>query len=189
MQKIKEELKEGMTELDVEAEIYYLIRKYGGRKEAFSPIVASGKHSSYPHHKNQNRAIKMSEPIVIDMGVDFSGYKSDLTGTFFHGKIPKNFKKIHNAVRNVQKKCEEFAKEGVAASEVHKLAVSIFEKDGLSKYFVHSLGHGVGIEVHEKPVLNFKSKEILKNNMVFTIEPGIYISGEGGVRLEKMIFL
>jgi len=189
MQKIKEEFKKGMTELDVEAEIHYLIRKYGGRKESFPPIVASGVHSSHPHHKNQNRTIKMDEPIVIDMGVDFSGYKSDLTSTFFPGKIPENFKRIYNTVKNVQKKCEEFAKAGIAASEVHKLAVSIFEEAKLSKYFIHGLGHGVGIEVHENPVLSPKSKEILKNNMIFTIEPGIYIPKSGGIRFEKMIFL
>jgi len=189
MDKIKFQIKEGVSELDIVGEIQWLIRKFGGRKESFPVIVSSGINSSYPHHKPENKKIKKGEVVLVDLGVDFSGYKSDITKTFFIGKIPENFKFIYKKIKETIKICEENIKEGINASILYKMAVTNFKKENLDKYFIHGLGHGIGIEVHEKPVLNLKSKDILSKSNIFTLEPGIYIPNVGGIRLEKMFFL
>lgn len=189
--KVKENLKEGMTEIDIVSEIHYYLRKLGARRESFSPIVASGMNTSYPHHKSKNKAIKMGEVMIIDLGADFCGYKSDLTETFFLGKVSKAMEKIYNIVMDVQKYCIDYIEENrnrkITGKYIHRKAIEIFKKYNLEKYFIHGLGHGVGIDVHEKPVLNSKSKDILKERVVFTIEPGLYIPGLGGVRIEDTI--
>jgi Xaa-Pro aminopeptidase len=186
---IQQTINTEMSELDIAAEIHYRIRKAGGRKEAFEPIVASGEHSSYPHHKNSNTVIQKGCPLVIDMGVDYQGYKSDLTRTFSPGGINKKYKEVYNAVADVKETCTGMAKAGAQGKKMHKEAVKIFKNYKLERYFIHGLGHGVGIDVHEKPVLSPRSSDILKKGSIFTIEPGIYIPGWGGVRIEDMVFL
>lgn len=188
MRKTGSILKEGITEYEVSMEIKYMMGKKKVN-EAFPTIVASGINSSYPHHIPQNKKIKKGEPVIIDMGVDFSGYKSDITETFFIGEIPDEWLKIIKKVKEVQEICCGEAKEGVEAEKIYKKAVEIFKKDKIEKYFIHGIGHGIGIEVHELPFLGKKSRDILKKGMVFTIEPGIYIPGEGGVRFEKMVYI
>ena len=189
MRHVRSQIKEGITELDIAAEIAYRTRLFGGKSEAFPTIVASGMHSAYPHHLPGKRAIKKDEPVVVDLGVDFEGYKSDITETFFIGRLPDELNFVYKTVSNVQKQCVCFAKEGKSASDVYRFAVEMLEREKLAKYFIHGLGHGVGIEVHEEPVLSRKSTSVLKKNMVFSIEPGVYIPGTGGVRLERMLFL
>jgi len=185
--------RENFTELDVVSEIKYKLIKNGARKESFEPIVASGVHSSYPHHKSKNKVIKKGEVIVIDMGADFRGYKSDLTATFFSGKVSDEIKKIYNIVKDVQKYCIEFIEENkskkIKGSYVHKKAIEIFKKYKLEKYFIHGLGHGVGIDIHEKPQLSPRSKDILEKRNVITVEPGLYFHNKFGIRLEKMLIL
>jgi Xaa-Pro aminopeptidase len=190
LKEIEKKLAPRRTETGIAGEIHYLIRKYGGRREAFEPIVASGVHSSYPHHKNSNTAIKAGEPLVIDAGVDFGGYKSDLTRTFFPGgKHNKKFKEIYRILKEVQTETKNFAKPGLTGKEVHNYALDIMKKYKVEKYFIHGLGHGVGIDIHEKPVLNPASKDIIQKGCVFTIEPGIYIPHLGGIRIEDMVIL
>jgi len=185
--------RKSLTEIDVVSEIKYKLIKNGARKEAFEPIVASGVHSSYPHHKSKNKAIKKGEVIVIDMGADFCGYKSDLTATFFPGEVSDEIKKIYNIVKDVQKYCIEFIKENksekIKGSYVHRKAVEIFRKYKLEKYFIHGLGHGVGIDVHEKPQLLPKSKDVLGKGNVVTIEPGLYFHNKFGIRIENILIL
>ena len=188
MRKVKEILKEGMEEYEVVVEIKYLMGK-NKVDEAFPTIVASGINSAYPHHKPANKKIKKGEPVIVDLGVNFSGYKSDITETFFIGRIPCRWRKIMDKVKEVQRICIELVKEGVKAEEIYKKSIEIFKKDKLEKYFIHGLGHGVGIEVHELPVIGGNSRDILRKGMVFTIEPGIYLPGEGGVRMERMVYL
>jgi len=190
IEKIKEKIREGVNELDIVAEIKYQIIKNGARKEAFEPIVASGIHSSYPHHKSKNKKIKNGEIVVIDLGADYNGYKSDLTYSFFIGKIDEEVKKIYKIVDETQKICINYAKNGkLKGKDLYKKAVENFKKYKLEKFFIHGLGHGIGIDVHEKPILNNKSEdEIIKKN-VFTIEPGIYIPEKFGIRLEKMVYM
>ncbi|MCS7181122.1 MAG: Xaa-Pro peptidase family protein, partial [bacterium] len=143
LEKIKVEIKEGITELDLVAEIKYQLIKNGARKEAFEPIVASGVHSSYPHHKSQNKIIKNGEVIVIDLGSDFCGYKSDLTRTFFCGDIDDEVKKIYKVIEETQRICIEYLEnENLKGCDVYKKAVENFKKYNLDKFFLHGLGHG-----------------------------------------------
>jgi len=187
------EERENITELDIVSEIKYKLIKNGARKEAFEPIVASGVHSSYPHHKSKNKAIKRGDVIVIDMGADFCGYKSDLTAAFFSGEVSDEVKKIYNIVKDAQKYCIKFIKENknkeIKGSSVHQKAIEIFKKYKLEKYFIHGLGHGIGIDVHEKPQLSPKSKDILGRGNVITVEPGLYFHNKFGIRIENMLIL
>ncbi len=189
MKKITEMIKEGVNELDIVAEIKYQLIKNGARKESFEPIVASGINSSYPHHKSKNKKIKSGEVIIIDMGADFCGYKSDLTESFFCGKVNDEIKKIYKIVEETKKICFEYCKnENLTGKDIYKKAIENFKKYNLEKFFVHGLGHGIGIDVHEKPYLNKKGNDKIEKKFVFTIEPGIYLPGKFGVRLESMFF-
>jgi len=189
MEKIKEEIKEGVNELDIVAEIKYLLIKNGARKESFEPIVASGINSSYPHHKSKNKKIKNGEVIVIDIGADFFGYKSDLTETFFCGKVDDEIKKIYKIVEETRRICIEYCEnENLRGKDIYKKAVENLKKYNLEKFFIHGVGHGIGIDVHEKPYLNKKGNEKIEKGFVFTIEPGIYLPGKFGIRLESMFF-
>lgn len=186
---IEERIKEGVKEIDIVSEIKYLLIKNGARKESFDPIVASGVNSSYPHHKPKNKEIKNGEVVVIDFGADYNGYKSDLTKTFFCGKVDDEIKRIYGVVDETRKICIEYLnEENLKCKELYKRAVLNFKKYNISKFFVHGLGHGVGIDVHEKPYLNNLSRDKIKKGYVFTIEPGIYIPGKFGIRLESMVY-
>jgi len=188
--KIVKEIEPGIEETVIAGRIHYLIRKYGGRREAFEPIVASGVHSSYPHHKNRRKGIEKGKPLIMDAGVDFNGYKSDLTVTLFPGGKPgKKFMEYFKILKDVQDSVMDFVKTGMTGGEVHSYAVRLLKKKGLDRYFIHGLGHGVGIDVHELPVIADGSKDEIKKGCVFTIEPGIYIPGEGGIRLEEMVII
>lgn len=181
----------GRTETEIAGEIHYLIRKYGGRRQAFEPIVASGINSSYPHHKSVCTKIRAGQPLVIDAGVDFCGYKSDITRTFFPSGRPvkKIFGEAYKILEEVLEKTKDFVKPGLTGKEIHSYACGILKKHGMEKHFIHGLGHGVGIDVHEKPVLNSASRDVIRKGCVFTIEPGIYIPHLGGIRLEEMVFI
>ncbi|MCM8776745.1 MAG: Xaa-Pro peptidase family protein [Candidatus Omnitrophica bacterium] len=186
---IEKEINIEVEETVLAGMIHYLIRRYGGRREAFEPIVASGIYSAYPHHKNRNKKIEMGKPLIIDAGVDYNGYKSDLTRTFFPGWPDRKFKDIYKFLKDVQQEVMEFIKPGRTGGEVHSYAVGLLKKKGIERYFIHGLGHGVGIDVHELPVIAHKSKDEIKKGCVFTVEPGIYIPGEGGIRLEEMVII
>ncbi|HPP30621.1 MAG TPA: Xaa-Pro peptidase family protein [bacterium] len=187
---IEKEIKIGMEETVIAGRVHYLIRKYGGRREAFEPIIASGVHSSYPHHKNRKKGVEKGKPLIIDAGVDLNGYKSDLTVTLFPGDSPdKKFMEYFKILKDVQNSLMDFVKIGMTGRALHNYAVKFLKKKCLERYFIHGLGHGVGIDVHELPMIAPGSKDKLKEGCVFTIEPGIYIPGEGGIRLEEMVFL
>ncbi|MCM8818681.1 MAG: Xaa-Pro peptidase family protein [Candidatus Omnitrophica bacterium] len=188
IEKIKNNIKDGITELDLAGEIKYEIIKNGGRRESFEPIVASGIHSSYPHHKSKNRKIKKGDVVIIDLGADYNGYKSDITYTFFIGNVDDEIKKIYRIVEETQKICIDFSNiEKIKGKELYTKAIENFKKYKFEKFFIHGLGHGIGIDVHEKPYLNKNGEELKKGN-IFTIEPGIYIHKKFGIRLETMIF-
>ncbi|MCK9266204.1 Xaa-Pro peptidase family protein [bacterium] len=188
-QQIEKQIETGMRETEVAGEIHYLIRHLGGRKEAFEPIVASGLNSVYPHHRNSDRKIRKNQPLVIDAGTDYRGYKSDLTRTLFLGTPPKKLVEPFKVLQEVLLKTIEFVKPGMVGKEIHSFAVEVLKKNKLDKYFIHGLGHGVGIDVHEKPFLNSQSTDIIQKGCVLTIEPGIYIPQVGGMRLEEMLII
>ncbi|MCX8083171.1 MAG: Xaa-Pro peptidase family protein [bacterium] len=187
---IKNCVEEGLTETMLSGHIHYLIRRYGGRREAFEPIVASGTHSAYPHHKNRNKKIEKGKPLIVDAGVDYNGYKSDLTRTFFPGGTQYNkFMDYFKILKDILECVKEFINTGKTGEEIYNYALALLKKRNIDRYFVHGLGHGVGIDVHELPVLAPGSKDVIKDGCVFTVEPGIYIPGEGGIRLEEMVIL
>lgn len=188
MEDLRKIIKPGISEIDISAEIIYKIRKSADR-EAFAPIVASGVNSSYPHHFPGKRKLKENDVVVVDMGVCIEGYNSDITETFFIGKIHKDVSGVLNSINRVHSDVEAMIKAGEnSCKKIHQSAVCIFRKSGLEKFFVHSLGHGIGIDVHELPSFSESSKDKIEKAMVFTIEPGIYLPGKFGIRIEKMYF-
>jgi Xaa-Pro aminopeptidase len=185
---IKPLLKPGMTELQVAAEIERFIRQQGARCASFDIIVASGPHTSYPHHITSERELRPIEPVIIDMGVDYRGYKSDLTRVFFLGKINLLCKRIYAIACQAQQRAFEALHAGVSLKSVDRVSRQYISKHGFGRNFGHSLGHGVGLEIHEAPMLSVKSSDILQEGMVFTVEPGIYVDGVCGVRIEDMVY-
>ncbi len=188
--KIYPDLKPGITEKELADELSCQLRKHGANREAFETIVASGANASYPHHVPTDKKIEKGEFVIIDFGANIDGYNSDVTYTFLMGEKTDEKKELFNAVFYAQLySTEMIAPKRTKASEVHERAKKELAKFGLDKYFIHGLGHGVGLEVHEFPYLNERSNIILEPNMVFTIEPGIYIPGKLGIRLEHMVLV
>jgi len=188
MKKAIESLDKGITESEVAAEIDKVLR-HNFSDRSFDPIVAFGANAAYPHAKPGHRELKNGDFVIIDLGARLAGYCSDITRTFIYGKPSEKQKKIFNIVLEAQAEAIEYVKAGIEAKEVDKKAREILKNAGLSQYFNHGLGHGVGLEVHEIPYLNPTSKDILLEGMIVTIEPGVYIDGFGGVRIEDMILV
>ncbi|ABP67815.1 peptidase M24 [Caldicellulosiruptor saccharolyticus DSM 8903] len=180
-------IKPGVTENEVVAELNHFILKNGAKGFSFEPIVASGKRSSLPHGTATNKKIEYGDVVTIDFGCNFDGYMSDMTRTIFVGKPDDSMIRIYNIVKEAQQKAEEFIKEGIKCLEVDKIARDYIGSFGYMDKFGHSLGHGVGLEIHELPRLSPKSEAILKENMVVTVEPGIYLKEVGGVRIEDLV--
>jgi len=153
---------------------------------SFPPIVASGPNSALPHAVPSDRKIKEGEPVIVDMGARLGGYCSDMTRTVFCGSPSEKFRKIYSVVREAQNAAQEAVRPGMTGREADSLARKVIEGAGLGRYFVHALGHGVGIAIHEAPAVSSGCRKKLREGMVFTVEPGIYVQGEGGVRLENM---
>lgn len=186
---IEKKLKSGVTELQIGAEIEHFIRLKGATRSSFDIIVASGPNSSFPHAPISDRIIKNGEPVVIDIGVEYNGYKSDLTRTFFLGKISPIALEVKRIVCEAQKRAIKKIKPGAIIKDIDRAARYYIEGKGFGKNFGHALGHGVGLEVHESPSINKKNNHRVKKGMIFTVEPGIYLSEEFGVRQEEMVLV
>ncbi len=184
-----ESISEGMTELELKAIIEKKVIEFGGEGVSFDTIVAFGKNSAIPHHKSNDTKLKLDMPILIDMGAKYQGYSSDITRTVFFGKPSKEFVDKYNAVLKANLTAEKSIKVGDMTDVADGYARGELEQKGLAKYFTHSLGHGIGLEVHEYPTLSPKRKDELKENMIFTIEPGVYFDGEYGIRIEDTVLL
>jgi Xaa-Pro aminopeptidase len=189
MQTAKEIIGVGIKEKDAAAEIEYAMRKAGSDGTGFETIVASGATSAYPHGSNLERKICDGDFVIVDLGATYKFYRSDMTRTFIASKATYHQAIIYDAVKLAHQKALEAIKPQVASSEVDKAARSVIEKAGFGEYFVHNLGHGIGLEVHESPILSPDSKDILKAGNVVTDEPGIYVPGLGGVRIEDTILI
>ncbi|MEO0254897.1 MAG: aminopeptidase P family protein [candidate division WOR-3 bacterium] len=173
-------------EIELALEIEYEMKR-NGFQVAFPTIVASGKHSALPHAKPRNVTIKNNSILLIDMGSVYKGYHSDMTRTFWVGNNPPDwFKEIYEITLNALSMVEEKIKIGMHVRDVDNIARSYITERGYGEKFGHGLGHGVGIEIHEKPSLSPRGKEIIDKGMVFTIEPGIYLENKGGVRIEDL---
>ncbi|MGA2774794.1 MAG: Xaa-Pro peptidase family protein [Candidatus Omnitrophota bacterium] len=186
---IKKFIKPGTTELEVVAELERFIRYFGATNSAFDIIVASGPNSSLPHHIPGYRKIRNNELVLIDLGIDYHGYKSDLTRVFFLGKIKVLLRQIHSIVAEAQRRAIAAVKPGVKAAKVDAAGRQYIGKKGFAHFFGHSLGHGIGLEVHEQPGISAKENCILRPGMIFTVEPGIYLPGKFGVRIEDMVLV
>ncbi len=180
------QISEGMTELELAMLIENTMRKLGASKPSFDTIVASGTNSALPHAVPTTKKIKMGDMLTIDMGLVLNGYCSDMTRSFCYGDNSKKYKKIHRIVREAQLAAMKAVKAGVRGCEVDKAARKVIKKAGYGDYFGHALGHGVGLAVHEGPGVSPRATRKLKEGMIITIEPGIYIPGWGGIRLENM---
>ncbi len=187
--RIIEELRPGLLEKDVAWRIETLIREMDTDGVAFPPIVASGPNSALPHAALTNRTVKEDEPIILDVGSKVDGYCSDMTRTIFLGSPPSYFREIYHIVREAQVSAIESIRPGMKTTEADSIARDIIKRAGFSDFFSHSLGHGIGLATHETPSVGPLKPVVLKEGMVFTIEPGIYIPRKGGVRLEEMVML
>lgn len=182
-------MKPGVKELEIAAHLERFIRLHGATSSAFDIIVASGPNSSYPHAGISSRVMQEGDAVVIDMGVAYNGYKCDLTRTYFLGKINPIAQKAYRIVQEAQQRAIKAIRPGVTAKSIDLAARNYIASKGFGKFFGHSLGHGVGLEVHESPSINKKNHRIINANMVFTVEPGIYLPGKFGIRIEDMVLV
>ncbi|MBS4539999.1 aminopeptidase P family protein [Clostridium sp. D2Q-11] len=181
----------GVKEIEISNELEAYMKKQGATGASFSFIVASGLRSSMPHGVASEKVIEQGDFVTIDMGCIYKGYCSDMTRTIVVGKATEEQKKIYNIVLKAQEEVLKAIKPGITGYELDSIARDIITKEGYGDNFGHGLGHGVGLEVHELPRLanNDKSKTPMESGMVITDEPGIYISGFGGVRIEDLILV
>lgn len=179
-------LKVGMSEAEFAAEIEYQMRKLGAEKPSFDTIVASGANSALPHARPSRTAIGRGV-LLVDMGAFQNAYASDMTRTFFIGGATREVQRIYRAVLEAQLAAIAAVRPGVAASKIDRAAREVLQRHGLEKAFMHSTGHGLGLEIHEPPRLGRKEKTKLEAGMAITIEPGAYVEGVGGVRIEDVV--
>jgi len=182
-------VKPGISEQELAAEIDYRIRKSGGERAAFDTIVASGERSSIPHATPTGRRIQSGELLLMDFGAVFDGYASDFTRTVVVGEATREQKQRYALVHQAQREAIKRAKAGMDSCELDKTARQIIENAGYGPNFRHSLGHGIGLQIHEAPRISWKDGVVLKPGMVITVEPGIYIPGWGGIRIENVILI
>jgi Xaa-Pro aminopeptidase len=176
----------GWTEKQVAWEIEKYARENGAEGLSFPTIVAAGPWGAMPHAQPRDHVIQDGDGIVIDMGVNLEGYMSDLTRTIVVGKPDEKFKEIYDIVLAAQLTAEEMARAGMTGGQVHMIAHKVIEEAGYGDKFGHGLGHGVGLQVHESPRVSRTSDDVLQEGMIFTVEPGIYLQGWGGIRIEDM---
>jgi Xaa-Pro aminopeptidase len=174
------------TEIEIALGIENAMRRLGAERPSFDTIVASGPNSALPHAVPSHRAVRLGEPIIIDMGLILDGYCSDMTRTIVLGTPDQKIISLFRLVRQAQLAGLSALRPGVSGREVDHAARSIIKEAGYGPNFGHSLGHGVGLAVHEAPSLNSRNRKLLRPGMVVTVEPGIYLSGWGGIRLENM---
>jgi Xaa-Pro aminopeptidase len=179
----------GASERSVHRELNYIMESHGADSLAFETIVASGPHSAYPHHDLSDRKLKRGDAVTCDFGAVYKGYCADLTRTYFVGKPTTELAKVYNAVFESYKAGVKASRAGNLLGNVDKACRDVLVEQGYGKYYVHSTGHGVGLDVHEEPRVIPGLKEKILKGMVFTVEPGVYIPGLGGVRIENDVYI
>jgi Xaa-Pro aminopeptidase len=182
-----EVIRPGVRESEVAAEMEYAARWIGAEEMSFPTIVAAGKRSALPHGRASKAAIPSRGFVVLDFGVILTGYCSDRTRTVHVGNPTGKARRTYEAVQEAQESAIQSVRAGVSVVEVDEAARNILKKKNLATHFTHSTGHGVGLEIHEAPRIAAGQSEILRAGMVITIEPGVYIAGSGGVRIEDMV--
>jgi Xaa-Pro aminopeptidase len=182
-------LRPGVEEREVALEIEFFLRKEGAEGVAFPPIVASGARGALPHAGASEKRLEPGELITLDLGARVAGYHSDMTRTVALGKPSPEMRRVYEAVQEALEVALQGLKPGRTGKEVDALAREALGRHGLDRYFVHSLGHGVGLAVHEGPGLSPYTEEVLEPGMVVTVEPGVYLPGVGGVRIEELVLI
>lgn len=177
----------GVRELDLAAEIEYRMKQQGARGPAFETIVASGPRAALPHGRASQKRLAKNELVVFDLGAILCGYHSDMTRTVYLGRPSARVKKTYRAVRDALERARETVAAGVPASKVDKAARSVLTRRGLGRYFVHGTGHGLGLEIHEEPRVGRATHLPLAAGNVITLEPGAYVPGWGGIRIEDIV--
>ncbi len=183
-------VKEGMTESEAAGLLEYYMRRHGAEDRSFETIAAFGKNTSVPHHAPGDTKLQKGMPVLLDFGCKYGGYCSDITRTFLFGNSGDGeFKTVYEHVLEAHRIAAENIRAGITGQEADAFARDHLKKYGLDKFFTHSLGHGIGINIHEAPKLSARSLEILRNGMVFSIEPGVYFEGKFGIRIEDSVML
>jgi Xaa-Pro aminopeptidase len=180
-------LKPGMMELDVVDVLQAEYKRHGARGEF--TIVGFGENGAFPHHHSSERLLKAGEAVLIDIGGRAQGYPSDMTRVGFCGEPPEEFRRLHTILERAVQAAIAAAKPGVKAKEVDKAARDVISEAGYGEFFLHRTGHGLGIDIHEAPYITATSEHVLEDGNVFSIEPGIYLAGKFGLRLEEVVIL
>jgi Xaa-Pro aminopeptidase len=180
-------IKSGVQECDIAAEIVYRMRLQGAESESFEPVVASGVRSAMPHARASAKKIRNGEFVLIDFGSTYRGYHSDMTRTIHLGKPSVRERRLYRAVSDAREHAIEKITAGIPANEIDRIARKSLGNDRLAKYFIHPVGHGIGLQVHEAPILSSANPYALAAGNVITIEPGVYIPGECGIRIEDVV--
>ena len=188
-EEVSDEISQGMTEIEVAERIERAVKSRGAESISFDTIVAAGPNAARPHHRAGGTVLREGQTVVVDMGARYQGYCSDLTRTIVLGKADDKTRRIYDIVLSAQLAAIELVEAGMTGGETDMVARKVIQETGHGEDFGHSLGHGVGLQVHENPGVGPNSKGELKDGMVFTIEPGIYLQGWGGVRIEDIVVL
>jgi Xaa-Pro aminopeptidase len=187
---LKASLSGSMSELQAANELEQAMRRFGARQASFETIIAVGDRAALPHARPTSARIEEAAFVLVDWGAtNIQGYRSDLTRMVATGTISPKLEKLHGVVLNAQQRAIKAIRPGIAASEVDSVGREVIAKAGWGKNFGHGMGHGIGLEIHEGPRLSRISKDVLKPGMVVTVEPGIYLPGMGGIRIEDDILV
>ena len=179
----------GVREVEVAAELECGMRRRGAEGRAFPTIVASGPHGAFPHAVAGEKALREGELVTLDFGARYRGYHSDVTRTLALGEVPAELARILNAAKAALEAALLRVGPGKPIAEADRAARAVLEREGLLPYYPHALGHGVGLEVHEAPRISFESEGVFEPGMVVTIEPGVYVPGLGGARVEELVWI
>lgn len=189
LERVLAQCRPGVTERHLARRVLHAIEDEGGDEPSFDPIVASGPHAALPHHRPGERRLKERDFVLFDLGVRKDGYASDMTRTVVLGRPTERQRRIYQTVLQAQRKAIAKMRAGVDGRKVDRAARAWIEAQGFGRNFGHGTGHGVGLDVHESPNLSPESSDILRPGMVVTVEPGIYLLGWGGVRIEDMVWV
>jgi len=189
MTKVFQIIKEGMTEAEVSSYAEYVMKSEGAEGASFEPFLMSGENAWLPQRLSSEKKLKEKELMILDLGAIYWGYCSDLTRTFGLGDLTRAQKKIFKVALKAQQAAIAAIKPGVKAAEVDGIAREIIEREGFGEYFPHLSGHGVGLSIHESPIIDKGAETVLRSGMITTIEPGIYLPGVGAARIEDMVLI
>ncbi len=185
---LEREIRPGLTEKEIAWRILELCHRLG-EGPSFPPIVASGPNAARPHADPTDRTLRKDEVVIVDLGVRYGGYCSDLTRTFFLGEVPETLREAHHLVREARARARAHLVPGRPIREADRAVRRFFREKGVLAHYLHALGHGVGLEVHEAPSVSYRSRRKFRPGQVVTLEPGLYFPGLGGVREEEMVYL